>query len=76
MSVIATDQGNRLANYSNYGRHNADLAAPGSRILSTILHGQACPDLSLSGTAWCRNIGRTQASASDLSHNLTLPLGC
>ncbi|KAK9839437.1 hypothetical protein WJX81_001957 [Elliptochloris bilobata] len=40
VSVIATDQANRLANYSNYGRHNADIAAPGSRILSTILHGQ------------------------------------
>ena len=41
LSVIATNQANRLANYSNYGRHNADIAAPGSQILSTILHGQA-----------------------------------
>ena len=39
--MIATDQANRLANYSNYGHHNADIAAPGSQILSTILHGQA-----------------------------------
>ena len=43
LSVIATDQANRLANYSNYGHHNADIAAPGSQILSTILHGQVCP---------------------------------
>ena len=39
--MIATDQANRLANYSNYGHHNSDIAAPGSQILSTILHGQA-----------------------------------
>ena len=40
MSVIATDQNDGLANYSNFGKNNADLAAPGSKILSTILNGQ------------------------------------
>ncbi|BDA48744.1 probable halolysin at N-terminal half [Coccomyxa sp. Obi] len=40
MSVIATDQNDGLANYSNYGQKNADIAAPGSKILSTILNGQ------------------------------------
>ncbi|KAK9815769.1 hypothetical protein WJX72_009202 [[Myrmecia] bisecta] len=36
LSVIATNQSNLLANYSNYGAENADLAAPGSEILSTV----------------------------------------
>jgi hypothetical protein len=40
MSVIATDQNDSLANYSNYGQNNADIAAPGSQILSTVLNGQ------------------------------------
>ncbi len=40
MSVIATDQNDGLANYSNFGQKNADIAAPGSKILSTILNGQ------------------------------------
>ena len=40
MSIIATDENDQLANYSNYGRHNTDIAAPGSKILSTILNGQ------------------------------------
>jgi len=40
MSVIATDENDQLANYSNFGLHNTDLAAPGSKILSTILNGQ------------------------------------
>ena len=47
LSVIATDQANRLANYSNYGHHNSDIAAPGSQILSTILHGQVRRTLGL-----------------------------
>lgn len=40
MSVIATDESDQLANYSNYGLHNTDIAAPGSKILSTVLNGQ------------------------------------
>ncbi len=62
MSVIATDQGNRLANYSNFGHHNADIAAPGSRILSTILNGQARRARRAGGGAvpgrWCPCRGR------------------
>jgi subtilisin family serine protease len=34
--VAATDHGDHLAGYSNYGALNVDLAAPGSRVLSTI----------------------------------------
>ena len=40
MSVIATDESDQLANYSNYGARNTDIAAPGSKILSTVLNGQ------------------------------------
>ena len=40
VSVIATDESDQLANYSNYGLHNSDIAAPGSKILSTVLNGQ------------------------------------
>ena len=40
MTVIATDENDQLANYSNYGVHNTDIAAPGSKILSTVLNGQ------------------------------------
>lgn len=40
MSVIATDESDQLANYSNYGLHNTDIAAPGSKILSTVPNGQ------------------------------------
>ena len=43
MSIIATDESDQLANYSNYGLHNTDIAAPGSKILSTILNGQVSP---------------------------------
>ena len=43
MSIIATDENDQLANYSNYGLHNTDIAAPGSKILSTILNGQVTP---------------------------------
>ena len=34
--VAATDSADQLAGYSNYGAINVDLAAPGSRILSTV----------------------------------------
>ena len=44
MSVIATDESDQLANYSNYGLHNTDIAAPGSKILSTVLNGQVSSD--------------------------------
>lgn len=40
MTVIATDQNDVLAGYSNVGAKLTDVAAPGSKILSTILHGQ------------------------------------
>ena len=37
--VAATDQGNRLSGYSNYGAASVDLAAPGDGILSTFPGG-------------------------------------
>lgn len=40
MTVIATDQSDNLAGYSNFGAHNTHIAAPGSKILSTVLNGQ------------------------------------
>jgi len=36
--VAATDQNDRLADFSNYGRRTVDLAAPGVDILSSIAH--------------------------------------
>ncbi len=36
ISVAALDQNDSLANYSNYGLVNVDIAAPGSNIISTI----------------------------------------
>ncbi len=35
VAVAASDQGDRLANFSNYGETTVDLAAPGVNILST-----------------------------------------
>lgn len=40
MSVISTNETGQLAAFSNYGAKLADIAAPGSHILSTILKGQ------------------------------------
>lgn len=40
VSVAATDENDRLARYSNYGKVSADLAAPGSAILSTVTDGK------------------------------------
>lgn len=40
MPVIAIDETGRLANYSNFGAATADIAAPGSHIISTILNGE------------------------------------
>jgi subtilisin family serine protease len=34
--VAATDQDDKLAGYSNFGAANVDLAAPGSRVVSTV----------------------------------------
>ena len=36
ISVAATDSGDQLAEFSNFGRRNVDLAAPGVNILSTV----------------------------------------
>lgn len=36
LTVVALDERDGLASFSNYGRKSADLAAPGSSILSTI----------------------------------------
>ena len=36
ISVAATDQSDRLASFSNFGRRTVDLAAPGAQIMSTI----------------------------------------
>ncbi|MCL2188201.1 MAG: S8 family serine peptidase [Defluviitaleaceae bacterium] len=40
ISVAATDAQNALAQFSNYGAKNVDIAAPGVDILSTALHGE------------------------------------
>ena len=37
ISVAALDQNDSLANYSNYGLFNVDIAAPGSNIISSVL---------------------------------------
>ncbi len=39
ISVLATDERGARANFSNYGFLNADIAAPGTRILSTLPFG-------------------------------------
>lgn len=39
LTVIATDQSNNLAAYSNFGANNTHIAAPGSQIISTVLNG-------------------------------------
>ncbi|MDV7340172.1 S8 family peptidase [Terasakiella sp. A23] len=39
ISVAASDQNDHLADFSNYGAHNVDLAAPGVQILSTVPSG-------------------------------------
>ena len=51
MTVIATDQNDALAGYSNVGARLTDVAAPGSKILSTILHGQVWRGMA-SSCAW------------------------
>jgi subtilisin family serine protease len=38
--VAATTSSRRLASYSDYGQEEVDLAAPGSRVLSTVLDGE------------------------------------
>lgn len=40
IAVAASDREDRLASFSNYGRRNVDLAAPGVRIASTIPGGR------------------------------------
>eukprot|EP00884_Botryococcus_braunii_P020822 jgi/Botrbrau1/7423/Bobra.0112s0022.1 len=40
LSVISTNETGQLAAFSNYGAQLADIAAPGSHILSTVLKGQ------------------------------------
>lgn len=40
ISVAASNQSNNLASFSNYGVKNVDIAAPGTDILSTSLHGE------------------------------------
>jgi len=40
LAVAATDQNDRLASFSSYGRRSVDLAAPGVEILSTVHKGQ------------------------------------
>jgi serine protease len=48
LSVAATNEYGWLANYSNYGGWNVDIAAPGSNIVSTVPDGQYA---SYSGTS-------------------------
>ncbi len=40
ISVAATDNNDRLASFSNYGKKTVHVAAPGVKILSTILNGK------------------------------------
>jgi len=43
--VAATDEDGSLASYSNYGRKNVDVAAPGSNILSSVSYYNYAPYL-------------------------------
>lgn len=43
ISVSATDQNDKLANFSNYGASEADVAAPGVNILSSVPGGGYAP---------------------------------
>ena len=45
VSVAAIDDDGSLASYSNFGKNNVDVAAPGSNILSTVLHNNYAPFL-------------------------------
>lgn len=47
LSVAGTDQQGRLAEYSNYGAHSVDMAAPSEKITSTIVGTYA----TMSGTS-------------------------
>lgn len=40
ISVISTNESGQLAPFSNYGAKLADIAAPGTHILSTVLKGE------------------------------------
>jgi subtilisin family serine protease len=55
LSVAATEPNDELADFSNYGRTNVDIAAPGSAILSTIPKGTDASPISsytaISGTS-------------------------
>lgn len=39
ISVAATDQADRLANFSNYGKNNVDIGAPGVEVVATVGDG-------------------------------------
>jgi len=43
LSVAATNPADELAEFSNYGQHSVDLAAPGKDILSTVPGGTTTP---------------------------------
>lgn len=45
ISVAATDEDGSLASYSNYGKNNVDVAAPGSNILSSVSYTNFAPYL-------------------------------
>lgn len=66
MSVIATDENDQLANYSNFGLRNTDIAAPGSKILSTILNGQVCPLAISVSCLLCNALPMTAPAARNL----------
>jgi subtilisin family serine protease len=75
--VAATDSNDNLASYSNYGASSVDLAAPGSRILSTVpaftrpLRESFELDISSTwtaggtGTAWSRGLDSSGYFATD-----------
>ena len=45
ISVAASDEEGRLASFSNYGKENVDVAAPGSNILSSVSYDNYAPYL-------------------------------
>lgn len=47
ISVAATDSNSELANFSNYGSTNVDIAAPGAQIYSTLPGPSATPTLKI-----------------------------
>lgn len=53
ISVAASDQNDQLANFSNYGIHTVDIAAPGVNIYSTVMMaGSGVTDIVSNENGW------------------------